>query len=652
MKNYLTVGIVSSFILNSGVALSAINPIDVSLTPTNGLPAITRVGNFYEASYTFTNNLPFSELLQVSATTIGSGFTFDNLCNKVTLAPKGQVGSTCTTKIKFQPINIGSAKAELTLAYDKNVIHLRPPAINNLSTTVALCGNEVFPSNTGAVVPAPIINSPQVWSFVSAPELHPMKVNINLNNLPSNEPGLIFNAPYTSSSESMYGQTGSLIADNDGNPIWFRPLSSPSLMNTDFRVQTLNNASVLTFWQGTVATAPAYTNIPTGAAEPGACYYILDNSYNVIYTISAFNGFTADVHEFLLTPNNTALFFATKVVPMDLTPYGGPANGAIHDFSIQEVDLATSQLIFFWDAKDHIPLTSSNIPANTAPQTNNIWDVYHLNSLGLISGSDDILFSSRNTWTIYRLNKSTGNFVWRLVSGGNGAPGDFTVIGSDAQFSWQHDARYLPGDVISMFDDACCENYSTVPPGTIPSHGLKLQLDLIAKTATFQRSYYHSPNLFSSSQGNTQSLGNGNIFVGYGANGYYSEFAEPGNTVLTPTINLLYDAQMPGSNVSYRSYRVNWVGKPIYPPSITVESINHQTVVYASWNGSTETTSWQLYAGLHSNDLQLVSTTGKTGFETAILSSNNGPFFQVKAKDASNQVIGTSNIIFYQTTIK
>ncbi len=86
-----------------------------------------------------------------------------------------------------------------------------------------------------------------------------MKITVNILN-PGLAPGSIFVAPYAFSADAMYGQTGSLILDNMGNPFWFRPLSTPNLMNTDFRVQQLNGQSVLTFWQGTLATPPTYTN--------------------------------------------------------------------------------------------------------------------------------------------------------------------------------------------------------------------------------------------------------------------------------------------------------------------------------------------------------------------------------------------------------
>ena len=629
--------------LMSGLGTAfADNPIDITLAPQFGLPPTTSIGTSYIAAYTFTNNLPFPKQINLQPTIIGSGFYYDGFCNKITLAPKGKKGSSCTTYIKFQPSSIGFAQLELTLQYDKNMIHLIPPFINNLSTTsVQLCGSTAFPSNTGYVVPAPTINSNQVWSFVSTPQLHPMKVSVAPYTVSQLASGLILNSPYAISDESTYGQTGALMTDNDGNPLWFRPLSNVSLMNADFKVQSLYGNPVLTFWQGTIATSPAYTNLPAGGAEPGACFYILDNHYNVIQTISAFKGFTADEHELLITPKNTALFFGSKVVSMDLRPYGGPQQGAIHDFSIQEVDLATNQLIFFWDALDHIPLNSTHMPVSSATESSNVWDPYHLNSLGLISGSEDILFSGRNTWTIYRLNRSTGNFVWQLTGDGTG---DFSIP-EEGLFSWQHDARFLPGNVISMFNDNCCGYESSVPTGNIPSHGLILSLDLTNMVANVQSSYYHNPNVNSSSQGNTQNLANGNKFLGFGSYGYFTEYAAQGNNENTSWVNVLYSAQMPGNNISYRTYRNTWIGKPAYPPDIAVNTANNQTIVYASWNGATEVAGWQVYAGTQPHMLSLVSSANKNGFETAINVGTGWTFFQVKAVNSTGQIIGTSMIV-------
>lgn len=632
------------FFLSSISSCWAVNPINVVLSPRTGLPSITHVGEKYSISYTFTNNLEFSVPIYVTGSSTDNAFESDGLCTSITLAPKGQPGSSCTTYIDFNPSTPGATRYNALLKYHHNVIPLRP---NLTSVVTQLCGTIVYPSNTGVPAQDPIINSNQVWHFASAPELHPMKVDVNAYVSDLLAPGLLFNAPYTGSGVAAYGQNGALIVDNDANPIWFRALSSASLMNTDVKIQMMNNHPVLTFWQGTLATPPSYTNIPAGGAEPGGCYYILDTHYRIINTVTAFYDFVPDEHEFLITPNQTVLFFATKVVPMDLTPYGGPKDGSIHDYSIQEVDLATNKLIFFWDALDHIPLSSSLMPIISATQSSNVWDPYHLNSIGLIPDNpDDLLISGRNTWTIYRLNKTTGAFVWQLKGNGEG---DFSIPNPAATFAWQHDARYVSDHTISLFDDECCADITVVPPGTTPSHGLLLDLDFVHMTVSLNTSYYHDPNVYSSSQGNNQLLSNGNRLIGFGSRGSYTENAASGNTEQTPALNILYSAQMPGSNMSYRSYRQDWISSPYYPPSIAVNKNHSQATVYASWNGATEVSNWQVYVGHYSDSLTLVANAVKNGFETTINVSNvssGGAFFQVKALNSRGQIIGVSKIIY------
>lgn len=106
---------------------------------------------------------------------------------------------------------------------------------NNAPTGEPQCGTVPYRSNTGNVTPDPIIDSPQVWNFISEPSLHQNKVTINVDE-PGTSSGLIFVDPFTPSSVAVYGQPGALILDNNGTPFWFRPLSSPNLMINDFRM--------------------------------------------------------------------------------------------------------------------------------------------------------------------------------------------------------------------------------------------------------------------------------------------------------------------------------------------------------------------------------------------------------------------------------
>ena len=464
-----------------------------------------------------------------------------------------------------------------------------------------------------------------------------MMVTVNVNK-PGTDSGLIFVASYTVYGATMIGQTGALIMDQAGNPVWFRPLGSRFIQNTDFRVQSYHGKPVLTMWQGTISgTQSANPNLPAGDPEPGAYFQITNQNYKVIKKLTAQKGFTSDVHEFTITKRNTALFTAVKQVPADLTQYGGPANGYFDNYSIQEVDLVTGKLLFFWNVLNHVNPADSMIPASSATSSNNIWDCFHVNSVEE-GPNNTLLISMRNMWAIYNIDKKTGNIIWQL----GGKESDFTFV-PNATFSWQHDARHRPGNRISMFDDACCASSSSPPEGQ--ARGLILMLDFKNMTANVDRTYYHDPALFVPSQGNVQKLSNGNQFVGWGQEPYLSEFANAGNTKNDPSLNFLYDMRFPNQNLSYRAFKNKWVGLPFYPPSIAVDLLFEDAIVYASWNGSTETVAWQVLAGPTPKRLSVVIiTTPRTGFETKIDVNSDGPYFQVKALNSSGKVIGTSRI--------
>lgn len=352
-----------------------------------------------------------------------------------------------------------------------------------------------------------------------------MRVTVTTRG-PGTAPGQIFVAPY--STGRMVGQTGALMLDNSGNPVWFHPLSSPDLEDADFTVQAYRNSQtgtsqpVLTWWQGTLAIPPAYDNLPAGAPEPGGCYYIYDAHYRLLQTVTAQNGFSADEHEFLLTPQGDALFIASRKVPADLSSYGGPKNGAVEDSEVQEVSLATGKLVFSWDIMKHVSLADSEVSASSAKSSGGVWDAYHMNSVDP-GPNGQLLVSARNTWAVYDISASTGKILWQL----GGKKSDFTFA-KNASFYWQHDARFQPGNEISMFDDGCCSTPNSKPEQQ--SHGLILSLNSGTHVATAVRTYYHQPAQYSETQGNTQLLPNGNVFVGWGQNPYYSEYAGAGNS--------------------------------------------------------------------------------------------------------------------------
>lgn len=103
---------------------------------------------------------------------------------------------------------------------------------------------------------------------------------------------------------------------------------------------------------------------------------------------------------------------------------------------------------------------------------------------------------------------------------------------------------------------------------------------------------------------------------------------------------------MPGDDIAYRAFRNDWVGAPDYPPTAAARLSGGQSVVYASWNGSTQTRAWQVLAGPDPDSLSVVvARVNRSGLETAVPTTSPGPYFQVRALDAVGNVLGTSTVV-------
>jgi hypothetical protein len=490
-------------------------------------------------------------------------------------------------------------------------------------------------------------NASGVWSFASAPKLHPMKLNV-LTLQPGASLNPIFVAPYAASPNpsELVGQTGPLIMDAAGNPIWFQPISSnnrPQVL--DFRVQILFGQPVLTWWQGTIAgTVPS--KLPPGTALSGE-FVIANQHYQQIRTVHAPNGAGLDLHELLITPQGDAYVITNKTVKANLTGFGGPAKGSYVDPQVQEEDLRTGNVIFTWDMAAHVPLSDSLVPVPTSGQA---WDPYHLNSVDVSPDGSQVLISARNTWGIYDVSHATGQVLWQF--GGKQNQFDFPpslVTGPfNSAFQYQHDARFVPGG-ISLFDNGGLGG----PPFGGPygaSRGLILNLNLQNHTATLARPPdYHDPALRASSQGNVQVLGSGDALVGWGADSLPEGLSSSFVTEYSPSGSVLADYRLAGQDVSYRAFSLPWAGVPLTKPSLAAVAANGQTTVYASWNGSTATHAWELLAGPNRSSLSQVSITPRAGFETAIATTAAGPFFEVKALDADGKTLNTSAVIRVHT---
>ena len=160
-----------------------------------------------------------------------------------------------------------------------------------------------------------------------------------------------------------------------------------------------------------------------------------------------------------------------------------------------------------------------------------------------------------------------------------------------------------------------------------------------ARTDTLLAQYEHPGALSSGSQGSMQLLENGDVFIGWGSEPYFSEFSAGGQ--------LLFDAHMRGSYQSYRAYRFPWTGTPTEAPAIAAvaQAAGGPVTVYASWNGDTQTASWRVLAGPSAQQLAPVAGAPRAGFETAIATPAPENDVAVQALDAAGAVLATSRTI-------
>jgi hypothetical protein len=444
-----------------------------------------------------------------------------------------------------------------------------------------------------------------VATYRSEPTLHPPVASIT-RSTPAAAPGDLLAAVYGS------GETGGpVIFDDAGQVVWFKPLPvGQSAAN--LQVQTDAGRPVLTWWRG--------VDLPEGFGLGDEV--IMDSSYRQVQVVHAGNGYQADLHDFVIERNGTALLTAFAPIDCDLSSIGQSRRGYLTDAVYQDVDLKTGLVRREWHAVDHVRVADSR-QSDSYITSNYPFDFFHINSLDPES-HDRLLMSARNTWALYTLDRRTGQILATI-----GGRGSSFAMGPSSQTAFQHDATALPDGTVSVFDNGG-------KPVVHATRAVLLRVDPSARKVTLARQLIHAPAVVAGSQGNVQLLRNGDLFVGWGGAPSFSEYA--------PNGTLVFDGSVSHTAQSYRVYRFPWTGAPTTPPAVATTLTGGHVTVYASWNGATGVDRWRVLAGATASALAPVATAKRTGFETAIVTSSAGPVVQVQALDAAARVLASSRV--------
>ena len=169
----------------------------------------------------------------------------------------------------------------------------------------------------------------------------------------------------------------------------------------------------------------------------------------------------------------------------------------------------------------------SPTPTATCPPSSprTPWDWFHINAVHLDTDGN-LLVSSRNTWTIFKVDRHTGQVMWQL----GGKHSSFTLRAAPGQvldhdgkiFAWQHDPEAIGGGKYTFFDDESGGNLLG------SSRVVTVRLDLATRVATLVKSDDQPEGRVAQLMGNAQTTAGGDLFVGWGSLPYISEFSPSG----------------------------------------------------------------------------------------------------------------------------
>jgi hypothetical protein len=428
-------------------------------------------------------------------------------------------------------------------------------------------------------------------TFHSRPDLRAPRISIEAETGAGAD--LLFVTP-------RYGGHGEgvMILDAEGELVWLHRVpgrSAAGLQPTRYR-----GAPALQWWEGDVDRG-------LGDGE----FVIMDETYRERARVRTV-AYPTDLHELLITPQDTGYAFAMDVIERD--------GQLIDDMLVQEIDIATGRLLWEWRASDHIAPDESVEPL---PEEGP-WDYLHFNSIAL-DHDGDLLLSARHTDTVYKVDRQSGQIVWRL----GGERSDFELP-DEAVFRQQHDARRLADGTLSLFDNATKDPEATVQP-----RGLVFRLDEGAGTAELVRELAPPRSINASSQGNLAIGDHGHAVIGWGSANLITGYDGSGTVT--------FDATMPPGFSSYRAYRAAWQGRPLDAPYLAVEvDETGAPTAWVSWNGSTEVAQWELLAGDDEATLRPVERVARKGFEAGIPVPTGADVVAVRALDASGAQLATS----------
>lgn len=335
-------------------------------------------------------------------------------------------------------------------------------------------------------------------------------ISVNYKNAPSD--GYFFLSPFHFPGTNP---NYLMIMDNWGNRIFYQEKSHRSF---DFKV------------------------LPDGRLshydDKYISFRIMDRSFNLVDSFYCKNGYKTDNHDlfFLDNGNVVMMSYDPQVVDMSQIVSGGQPDAVVIGLIIQEQD-TDRNVVFEWRSWDHMQITEAADQINLTADT---IDYAHGNAIDQ-DHDGHILISSRNLNEITKINRQTGDIIWRF----GGKANMFTLTNDTRWFAHQHDIRKLDDSTYTIFDNS---NHNL----PVYSRAVAYRLDEANLTATKIYEYNNEQRGYSQAMGSFRRLPGGNYLIGLGSDW------EPSLIELDETGNLRFEMSLPPHVMNYRALKFDF----------------------------------------------------------------------------------------------
>ncbi len=322
-----------------------------------------------------------------------------------------------------------------------------------------------------------------------------------------------------------------LIVDNDATPVFYKIVDG-----TIFNFLWQENGEL------------TYNIYPDSA-------YGLDSSGTLVNRFYTPEPYGYDFHELTVLEDGTYYVLGDENISVDLSEIvpGGNPKATLITQNIYQMD-ANDNEIWSWRSIEHYDLTDVDDDVSLL-QIYIDWS--HCNSIK-VDYDGNILLSTRNFDEVTKINRQTGDIIWRL----GGEQNQFKFINDTRRFARQHDVKRNSEGNLILFDNGVRldPQYSSL---------VEYALDEDSLTATLVRRFSIGDTLWSRIRGGVQGLSNGDHLIDWG------ERNNPAVTEINKNNEIVYEIRFPNGGHRYRSFRFPWKTNYFY---VNTDSLNFGTL--------------------------------------------------------------------------